>query len=245
MVLAGGFGKRIKSVWDAPKGLIPIWEKTILWYSLKEIEEIGVYKRIVLVTNEAHKRLYREFLSKSGLKLEVEVVSDGAGECGAARGAIVDLQLGLARCEAGGVLVLPCDTVTKGVFKFGDFVEFGKQQVSGLTVLARRVEKTQIVGKFGNLKVNSVGKLIEFVEKPAVAISSLAAAAIYYYPEKTRGWVEEYLADGGNPESPGMIIPWLLHKRRDVYVYYVYEVKGKIVDVGRLEELDWVRQQKC
>lgn len=241
VLLAGGFGKRLKSEWDGPKGLIELWGKTILWHTLAELEEMGV-GRVVMVSNEQHRKLYEDYLAKSGLGVEVEIISDGATTAEHAVGALKDLQLGIAAVGRDEeLLVLPCDTVTKGVFKLQDLIEFGQAHPEGMTVVARKMHDEEIEGKFGNLRTNGEGRLVEFVEKPKKAISPLAAAAIYYYPAGTSKWIEEYLVEGGNPESPGMIVPWLLAKG---YPVYVYETAEGIMDVGTPEEMKWIKQQE-
>jgi len=228
IILAGGFGKRIKSAWDGPKGLIPYLGKTILWHVLAEISESKETREITLVSNAAHLALYQQYCLKEGFD-QVRMINDGAEHVEEARGALNDLLLGLDEARAGDVMVLPCDTVTKGVFALADFANFGHLHQDGVGVVARKMKKEEIRGRFGNVLIDQEQRITQFVEKPSEPISVYASAAIYYYPANTREWVREYLKEGNNAESTGMIIPWLLAKKRNVYGY---ETPGGIIDVG-------------
>ncbi len=240
VILAGGFGKRIKSAWDGPKGLIPYDGKTILWHVLDELVRLNKVQQIVMVSNAVHAPLYREYFDQEGFG-GVDIISDGAEQASDARGALRDLQIGFEATGEGDVLVLPCDTVTKGVFALFDFAKFGARHENGMSVVAREMKLEEIRGRFGNVLIDNEQRIVRFVEKPSEPISHFASAAIYYYPANVRGWVEEYLKEGGNPESPGMIIPWLLAKERPVFGF---ETPGGIIDVGSPAEFIWAEGKK-
>lgn len=240
VILAGGFGKRIKSAWDGPKGLIPYLGKTILWHVLDELVRINNVQQIVMVSNVVHAPLYRDYCEQVGFG-GVNIISDGVEQAGDARGALRDLQIGFEATGEGDVLVLPCDTVTKGVFALADFANFGHLHQDGVGVVARKMKKEEIRGRFGNVLIDQEQRITQFVEKPSEPISVYASAAIYYYPANTREWVREYLKEGNNAESPGMIIPWLLAQKRNVYGY---ETPGGIIDVGSPAEFPKTERKK-
>ena len=228
LILAGGFGKRIKGVWDSPKGLIPYQDKTILGKLLDEIVQDEVGKQIVMVSNAVHFPLYKKYLEEN--KWDVRLINNGAVE-GFAKGAIPDMLTGLNETPAGDVMILPCDTVTRGTFKMKDFAQFGENHSDGLTVVVREEKPELIAGNFGNVLLDDE-RIVKFEEKPVVPFSNLASAAMYYYPEKTVPWVKAYAEEGENLDNPGRVIPWALATKRTVYGF---KVKTGLIDVGRPE----------
>lgn len=229
LILAGGFGKRIKGVWDSPKGLIPYQGKTILGVLLDEISDDRVAKNIVLLSNDSHYLAYKNYLDKN--TWEVKLINNGAKE-GEARGAIPDMLTGLGQITKGDVMILPCDTVTRRTFAFGDFADFGRTHRDGLSVVVREENPELIAGNFGNVTTDRESRITKFVEKPETPFSNLASAAMYYYPEKVITWIKEYAEQGENLDNPGRVIPWAIKMQKPVYGF---RVKTGLVDVGRPE----------
>lgn len=228
LILAGGFGKRIKGVWDSPKGLIPYQGKTILGNLLEELRKDQVGEKLVLVSNALHYPEYKKYIDE--YKWNVTVINNGAGEA-AARGAIPDMLTGLAEIKTGDVMVLPCDTVTRNTFKFKDFADFGIRHHDGMSVVVREERKELIAGNFGNVLIQGE-KVVKFVEKPEIPFSNMASAAMYVYPEKVVKWIKEFASEGVNLDNPGRVIPWALSKGKTVYGFLV---KTGLIDVGRPE----------
>lgn len=226
LILAAGFGERIKSVWNGPKGLIKYRGKTIIEHLLAEIEQISGETEIVLLSNERDYRDYQELLSRISQK--VRLVSNGVRVKSKLVGAVTDMELGFQQFSKSDVLVVPCDTLLRNAFKLSEFVDFAKNN-DGVSVVVHKEQKEIIRGRFGNVNVEK-GRVVEFVEKPDEPISDLAETAIYYYPESEIGSAREYLDQGGNAENPGRLISYLLEKKNPVYVF---RVDPGMIDVGK------------
>ena len=57
---------------------------------------------------------------------------------------------------------------------------------------------------------------------------------MYYYPKWSLELIKQYIAEGNNPDQPGLLIQWL-YPRTPVYVW---RVPGIWFDIGSRETLE-------
>jgi glucose-1-phosphate thymidylyltransferase len=88
--------------------------------------------------------------------------------------------------------------------------------------------------KYGVVKLDGEGRLLDFQEKPASPPSTLIGIALYYYPRATLPLIHQYVAEGNNPDQPGRLVQWL-YPRMPVYTW---TVPGLWYDIGSKETLE-------
>src|SRR2546426_1600736 len=97
--------------------------------------------------------------------------------------------------------------------------------------------------KYGVVELDRDGRITTFVEKPAQPASTLIGIALYYYPENVVSMIEQYIADGNNPDQPGRLVQWL-YPRQPVYTWTVPGIWYDIGSKETLEEADRIFAKK-
>jgi glucose-1-phosphate thymidylyltransferase len=82
--------------------------------------------------------------------------------------------------------------------------------------------------------VDGAGRVSSFVEKPEKPASTLIGIALYYYPKAMLPLIEQYVAEGNNPDQPGRLVQWL-YPRTPVFTW---QVPGLWYDIGSKETLE-------
>jgi len=82
VILAAGYGTRLNSNNNFPKGLIKIKNESIVERNIKNINDIIKINKIIVVTNRTYQNSYRSFFKKMDIKYEIilnECVERGNG----------------------------------------------------------------------------------------------------------------------------------------------------------------------
>jgi glucose-1-phosphate thymidylyltransferase len=223
LILAAGYATRLSPLTDdRPKQLLPVGGKPIVDWIVEKIRDAGITE-VHLVTNARFAPLFRDWSTESG----VTIHDDGTTTNETRLGAIGDLQfVGLD----DDLLVIAGDNLFD--FSLADFVEFWRAH-DGSAVAVYDVGDRELAKKYGGVAVDGARRITGFVEKPDDPPSTLAATATYVYPRPHARLVDEYLAEGNNPDQPGNFVAWL-HTREPVYAY---AFEGGWYDIGDREQL--------
>src|ERR1019366_2725841 len=65
------------------------------------------------------------------------------------------------------------------------------------------------IKKYNAINLDASGRITFFEEKPRNPTSTLTGIALYYYPKATLPLIQQYVAEGNNPDQPGRLIQWL------------------------------------
>jgi glucose-1-phosphate thymidylyltransferase len=188
---------------------------------------MGVDETIV-VTNAKFTPHFQEWAKE---KDDVTVVNDGTTSNDDRLGAIGDIGFVLEKLGLDDDLV-----VVAGDNLFGEdvsgFAAYG-QEVEAPVLAVHDVGDLSRMREYNQIEVDDQGRIVFFEEKPEQARTTLAGVALYFYPRETLQLVEQYLADGNNPDQPGRLIEWL-YPRTDVYTW---RIPGEWYDIGSAETL--------
>src|SRR6266571_8194761 len=72
--------------------------------------------------------------------------------------------------------------------------------------------------KYNAITIDGEGRIVFFEEKPKNPTSTLTGIALYHYPRSTLPLIEQYIAEGNNPDQPGRLVQWL-YPRLPVYTW--------------------------
>ena len=153
VVLAGGFGTRLRSVIsDVPKPLAPINGKPFLHFVLQHLQQNGI-QRVVLSVGYLHEKIQTEFGNEYlGMKIDYAIEREAMGTGGGIR-------LGMEMCSDEHVLAMNGDTFYKVPLK--ELFDSYFIQPCDATLTTRTVEDG---ARYGTLKLE--GKRIRaFREK--------------------------------------------------------------------------------
>lgn len=237
IILAAGFGKRTQgTLQNTPKCLVKTADgKTILDHLIADLHNIHNENRIIIITNAR----YYDCISAcvSFYNAGIIVINNRKNVPEERLGALGDLKLVFDRyASIDGALVIPSDTTYWHSFLLKDFISFSVLYPDDFITICRDVKDKNIIKKrFGCPTVEARNRIAAFVEKPDRPASTYAATPFYIYRKNHIGMLSSYLKTGGNPDSPGMIVPYLLKQGQTVRAFIVND---KIIDAGTPEDIE-------
>jgi glucose-1-phosphate thymidylyltransferase len=228
LVLAAGYATRLYPLTlNQPKALLEVGGRAMLDRLLERLEAMGVEETIV-VTNAKFTPHFEEWAKD---KQDVRVVDDGTTSNDDRLGAIGDIAFVLDELSLDDDLV-----VVAGDNLFSDdisgFAAYG-QEVNAPVLAIHDVGDLSLMPEYNQVEVDAEGRVTFMEEKPESARTTLAGIALYYYPRRALPLIQQYLAEGNNPDQPGRLPEWL-HSRTPVYTW---QLPGEWYDIGSAETL--------
>jgi glucose-1-phosphate thymidylyltransferase len=235
IILAAGYATRLYPLTlTQPKPLLPVAGKPIIEYVLDNLAPIGGLDRIYVVTNAKFASRFQQWSDHyraTKAKLDFTVVNDGSTEDANKLGAIGDLHFVLTTQQVDDdVIVVAGDNLfSEPLAGFGRYCR--AKQAPVLAVYD--VGQLDQIKKFNALSVDPSGRITFFEEKPKKTTSTLTGIALYFYPKPTLPLLRQYIAQGNNPDQPGLLIQWLYPR----VAVYTWKVPGLWYDIGSKETL--------
>jgi glucose-1-phosphate thymidylyltransferase len=236
IILAAGYATRLYPLTlTRPKPLLPVAGKPMIEYVLDNLAPIGGLDRIYVATNAKFAQQFQEWSDgyrAAKAKLDFTIVNDGSTDDTNKLGAIGDIHHVLKTQHVADDLI-----VVAGDNLFSEKLEgFGRfcREKQAPVVAVYDVKELEQVKKYNSLGLAPDGHITFFEEKPKAPTSTLTAIALYYYPRSTIPLINQYIAEGNNPDQPGRLIQWL-YPRVPVYTW---TVPGLWFDIGSKETLE-------
>jgi len=214
--------------------------RTILGHVLSDLKTTPDLASIVVITNGKFFEVINKYVSEDNKLKGILVISDNSKEATERLGALGDLLFVLddnkMKNSEGYLLVLPSDTVYWKAFSIKDFIQYAIRQKDSFVMAVRRVDNPEIIAnRFGCVVIDNNGKVVDFEEKPEKPKSNFASSPFYMYDlEKYKALLTEYKKQGGNLDSPGNFIPFLIKKGIEVSAFIV---DNRITDAGTPEDI--------
>jgi glucose-1-phosphate thymidylyltransferase len=236
IILAAGYATRLYPLTlNQPKPLLPVAGKPMLEHVLDNIANIKYIDHAYIVTNakfgthfENWARTYRH----PNLHFGFTIVNDGSTDDSNKLGAIGDLHLVIKKHEINDdIIIVGGDNLfSNDLAAFGDYCKEKNAPVTGVY----DVGDLEAIKKYNAIEIDEQQRIIYFEEKPQVPKSTLTGIALYYYPTATLPLIQQYIAEGNNPDQPGRLVQWLYPR----VPFYVWKVPGLWYDVGSIETLE-------
>lgn len=235
LILAAGYATRLYPLTlTQPKPLLDVAGKPMIDYVMDHLAPIGGIDRVYVVTNAKFAGQFQTWADDYGAraKLNFTIINDGSTDDSNKLGAIGDLHLVLQREQIDDDLIVVAgdNLFSESLAGFGQLIRQRNAPVLGVYDV-RSLDQAK---KYGVVAINSEGVITQFVEKPAQPPSTLISVALYYYPRAVLPLVDQYIAEGNNPDQPGRLIQWL-YPRQPVYTW---AVPGLWFDIGSKETLE-------
>ncbi len=236
IILAAGYATRLYPLTlTQPKPLLPVAGKPMIEYVLDNLAPIGGLDHIYVVTNSKFARRFQEWADHyraTKAKLDFTIVNDGSTDDTNKLGAIGDLRLVLTRQHVDDdVIVVAGDNLFSE--KLTDYGRVCREKKNPVLAVYD-VRELEQVKKYNAITIDGDGRIVFFEEKPKTPTSTLTGIALYYYPRSTLPLIEQYIAEGNNPDQPGRLVQWL-YPRLPVYTW---RVPGLWFDIGSKESLE-------
>lgn len=223
--MAGGYAKRLWPLTlDKPKPLLPIAGKPIIEYVIDKIDELGI-RDIVISTNMRFGFSFKKWLSDSKRE-DVKIFVENSLSERKKLGAIKALSIIASKID-DDCLIIAGDNLFTGSLK-GMVGMYKKLNAPVIGLYA--IKDFDHAKNYGVASVDSVGKIVKFVEKPEKSETTLIGTCIYIFPNRILSRIKEYVHKGFNLDAPGRFIEWL-HKEEPVYGYVL---DGSWWDIGTI-----------
>jgi len=211
---------------NIPKPLLPVQGKPIIEHIIDNIRESGV-RDVIISTNEQFRQQFQSWLTQNkneNIRIFAEKSSSEENKLGAIR-ALTEL---LKALPPDDYLVLAGDNIITS--NLAPMISFYNRINKPIVGLFEPVDKKQL--QAGSVVVIDRNKQIKkFIEKPKRSTKGKLGALAYILPYRTLVNLDQYLAEGNDPDDPGRFIAWL-HKREPVYGY---PFTSHILDIGNLQ----------
>jgi D-glycero-alpha-D-manno-heptose 1-phosphate guanylyltransferase len=219
VILAGGLGKRLRSVFsDGPKSLAPVQGRPFLDYLLRWVQLAG-FNDIVLCVGYKRGQIRKRYArgEEWGLKLSYSVERCPLGTGGA-------IKLALRQIHTENFVVLNGDSFVD--VDFSELLRFHRSRCALATITLAEAPPG---GRYGHVRVRRAGDVLEFVEKGSTAPArrkmepNWINAGVYVFRRELLP-----LIPSGLPVSLERdVFPKLVGRQ-----FYGYRVKGYFIDIG-------------
>ncbi|MFH1977800.1 MAG: nucleotidyltransferase family protein [Candidatus Aenigmatarchaeota archaeon] len=225
LVLAGGHAKRMgKIAENTPKPLLKVANKTLLERTLRKLEHLDLEK-VYVSTNSKFGPIMEQWLSGFEYSKDIQLIVEPVATEEEKLGSIGALKYFMNQESVdGNFLVVGGDNIFQDNLQ--EIFMFYKEKQTPIVGLSN-VSMVE-ARKMGTVQLDDNKKIIDFVEKAENPKSTLASAAVYFFPENTKKLIEEYLSEGNHKDTMGFFIDWLRQKTPT----YGFILDGKWIDIG-------------
>ena len=236
IVLAAGYATRLYPLTlNQPKPLLPVAAKPMIEHVLDCLKPIKEIDHVYVVTNEkfsSHFERWANHYEAGPAGLPITVVNDHSTDDANKLGAIGDMHLVITQANIDDdIIVVAGDNLfSRPLEGFSESYRAGKAPVLGVYDVGNLEE----IKKYNAIETDADGRITFFEEKPKEPKSTITGIALYYYPQWSLELIKQYIAEGNNPDQPGLLIQWL-YPRTPVYVW---RVPGIWFDIGSKETLE-------
>lgn len=235
IILAAGYATRLYPLTiNKAKALLPVHGRPIIDHIVDEMNTLPDLDQIFVVSNhrfagqfEAWATARRRTAGPGEIPL---AVIDDRTLCEEDRlGAIGDVQYCLDQLKIDeDLLIIAGDNLF--TYRLRDawayFCEHGDD-----TVLGCHMPADADLRRFAVAVLDSEGRIVNMIEKPAEPPSDIAVFATYFYRQDTLPLIRAYLESGHSPDAPGNFPVWL-YPRKTVRCYLF---DGVCIDIGTPE----------
>ena len=231
VILCAGYATRLYPLTkNMPKPLLPVGNKPILEWILERVQEVQGVEAVYLVSNQKFAGHFESWSAKVKYPWPVEVVNDHTTSNETRLGAIGDLAyvIKTKKVPPSDLLVIAGDNFFD--FDLASFVNFGKKKRPHGVIAVYDVGDKDLAKRYGLVRTDEEGKILEFQEKPPEPATTLASSGIYWFPQETWSLLDRYITSGHNTDQPGHYMRWLA----ETSGLFAFSLKGKWLDIGDL-----------
>ena len=222
IIPAAGHGTRFLPVTRViPKEMLPIGAKPALEWIVKEAKSAGA-DEIVMVISHGKEMIREYFKEDPAIRFVYQLEQKGLGH------AVLQAEEALGGVS-GNVLVLLGDALVAGCNAAKEMADFSRAHGGGSVVGLERVP-VEKVSRYGIVKIDGTGRILDMVEKPSPeeAPSDLAIAGRYLLDARIFGYLKSQTpGKGGEIQLTDAIRRMLADRPTYGYVY-----PGKRQDIG-------------
>jgi len=236
LILAAGYATRLYPLTlTRPKPLLDVAGKPMIEHVLDNIAPIPGIDRVYVVTNAKFADQFQKWADHyraTKAQLNFTIINDGSTDDTNKLGAIGDLHLVLSREKIDDDLIVVAgdNLFSQSVEEFGDYC----RRKNAPVLAVYDVGNLEEIKKYNAITMDGDGRITFFEEKPKQPQSTVTGIALYFYPKASLPLIQQYVAEGNNPDQPGRLVQWMYQRTP----FYTWRVPGLWFDIGSKETLD-------
>lgn len=232
IILVGGFATRLYPLTkNTPKALLPINGTPILDYIVAKLEKVDEITNVVIVGNSFFKQNFEDWKNSKHFRFDVEIINDDGVDNQSKPGALGGLRYALNKMGDfdDEVFLLAGDNYFD--FELKPFVDYYHQKNADV-LIGGEFDDLQYLGKnFGVAELDENGLVVGMEEKPEHPKSNIGLYAFYLFKPGIKQKLENYFAEGNNPDALGYCVKWLIQKEP----VFCHVTKDKCFDIGTVD----------
>lgn len=213
IILAGGYGTRLKSVTEEiPKCFLEFGGKKVVERIIEKVEPVAEVDEIIISTNSRFQgqieSWMKHYCASKTISLVVEKTDSERNKLGALRA--IDFVVSEKKIGED-LLVIAGDNLFE--FDLRDFVT-ACREAGDVRLAVNDVRSFDFRQKLGLVETDDHGNITSFEEKPESPKTTLVCAGLYFFPAAKIAKVSEYLKSGGCPDTIGYFFEWMLAEKQ-------------------------------
>lgn len=230
VLLCAGYATRMYPLTENfPKPLLEIKGKPLIDYLIDDLENNNLIEEYIIVSNHKFIEHFNNW-KKNHSNNKIKILDDGSDSNDNRLGAVKDILFAIEKADINDdIIVLAGDNLLD--FSLKGFIEFSNKKNSN-TVMRYYEPELKRLQRTGVAVIDDKDKILEMIEKPEDPKSNWAIPPFYIFKKESLIEIENGIEAGCKTDSPGGFIEWFC-KRNDVYAY---EMPGKRIDIGNLED---------
>ena len=228
IILAGGFAKRMWPLTkNKPKQLLDIAGKPMLNYVIKSLDNLNL-NRIIISVNSFFAPQFQDYLNSQLNNTNIELFVEESDNEEEKLGALGALHLLFRKKNLEGpVFIAGGDNLSD--FNLEEMVNVYHEHNKDVIGLFD-VGNIELAKLYGIADLNE-NRIVDFVEKPALPPSTLAATAYWLLSKEGIDNFFSYIDEGGDRDAMGNFLTWNVKKNSVFSVSF----NGNWYDIGSLD----------
>jgi glucose-1-phosphate thymidylyltransferase len=211
-----------------PKPLLEIKGKPLIDYLIDDLSDNSLVSKYIVVSN--HKFIAHFNSWKKTRKENIVILDDGSTDNENRLGAVKDIAFAIEREKIDeDIIVLAGDNLLD--FSLKGFVDFSNNLKCN-AVMRYYEDCKDKLQRTGVAVIDNNSLITDMEEKPSCPKSNWAIPPFYIFKQEAIKEIDEGIKQGCKVDAPGGFIEWFC-KRNKVYAY---QMPGKRIDVGNLEQ---------
>lgn len=230
VLLCAGYATRMYPLTENfPKPLLDIKGKALIDYLIDDLEGNKLIDEYIIVSNHKFIDYFNDWKNNHDNK-KITVLDDGSISNETRLGAVKDIWFAIDEANINDdILVLAGDNLLD--FSLKKFIDFSNKK-NGNAVLRYYEGELARLQRTGVAVIDDNDKIIEMTEKPKDPKSNWAIPPFYIFKKENLNEIKIGIDSGCKTDAPGGFIEWFC-KRNEVFAY---EMPGKRIDIGNLED---------
>ena len=229
IIMAGGYGKRMRNIYNKPKQLLEINGKPVIQYITENLDN----HEIIISTNKLFENDFKKWVEKIDKNYRI-IVEDSNSEKNKL-GTIAAINYVVKKENISeDCIVIGWDNIFG--FDLEDFIKIC-QFKNQTMVVTFDLNSLELAKNYGVVEADN-DSILNFEEKPENPKSTLISTACYSFPLDVLKSIPKYLLDGNNKDSPGNFISWLSKNSK----VGIYKFDSYWFDVGTPEHFETAKK---